>query len=61
MERKYSFNEIPELYESMRPLYPAAMMDDIQQMSKIHRRGRSWKSDAGPGRQHCLGRKKDMP
>jgi ubiquinone/menaquinone biosynthesis C-methylase UbiE len=49
MERKYSFNEIPELYESMRPLYPAAMMDDIQQMSKISPQGTILEIGCGTG------------
>ena len=49
MERKYSFNEIPELYESMRPLYPAAMMDDIQQVSQIPQLGRILEIGCGTG------------
>lgn len=49
MERKLTFNEIPELYEAYRPTYPPAMIEDILRISGIPSEGEILEIGCGTG------------
>ena len=49
MERKLTFNEVPELYDQYRPSYPEAMIEDIIRISKLQPNGNILEIGCGTG------------